>query len=572
MRSCTPLVLIHGDGVARVCGALLWAALFSCVTPAQGAPRQCAALEHVRLQGELGERFTKATANVLDHADRYNAETFRSSAEGTRGALWWDWPGDQVGRWLSVVSVAQGYRWPDSARARALALDNSLPYLNSQGCFGPVRPPDQNDARIPSGNAFALRGLMDAYEDTRDPRCLEAAQRLREYYADTFPTWHAARHGTLHEFWGHCLDGLVKLYQLGHDQAALKLARQIAATAGRTPHTHHSLSLYRGVLALYDTTGDPSYLAATRDYLAWCKENRLVDGGVPESMPRSEQDEGCALADYVVLNLMLFASTGEDPCVDEAENTLVNHFCMNQFHTGGFGHRGYGAEVVGGKLWQGWQGKFGSENPGCCSLWGAWALGETGRYVITKAPAGYEINLYAQASVAYPGVRFDMSGDFPRMTHCRIALALLRPQRFALRLRVPAWAQGMQLSLNGQPIAAERDGARLLVERRWKSGDALEVTFKSGLRLLRAPHMPPRKVALFDGPLCLALCSADADVSRDWSLALNANGDPVRDAQGRFQLRDGDMAEWLPLSPISEDWKNPDVFDPHRLRIVFGTI
>ena len=46
----------------------------------------------------------------------------------------------------------------------------------------------------------------------------------------------------------------------------------------------------------------------------------------------------------------------------------------------------------------------------------------------------------------------------------------------------------------------------------------------------------------------------------------------MRDAQGRFQLRDGDMAEWLPLSPISEDWKNPDVFDPHRLRIVFETM
>ena len=73
-------------------------------------------------------------------------------------------------------------------------------------------------------------------------------------------------------------------------------------------------------------------------------------------MPQSPQDEGCGLADWIVVNLMMYQATGEERYLDDAEHTLVNHFFANQFHTGGFGHRSFSQEIIGGKNWQGWEG------------------------------------------------------------------------------------------------------------------------------------------------------------------------------------------------------------------------
>ena len=62
------------------------------------------------------------------------------------------------------------------------------------------------------------------------------------------------------------------------DRWALELAEHLARTAGRTPHTHHSLSLCRGMIDLARVTGRKEYLDKVEDYLAWCREHRIVFG------------------------------------------------------------------------------------------------------------------------------------------------------------------------------------------------------------------------------------------------------------------------------------------------------
>lgn len=327
----------------------------------------------VRLDGEWGARYAAATVHLLTWTDLYTLDSFAASAAGRPGALWWDWPGDQIGRWLQVVHVAHGYGWTPPPWPLDRLADTILPHQSPDGNFGPPASAAAGDVRLLSGNAFALRGLMEAYEDTKDSRFLEAARRLGRYFEKIAPAWETRREGLLHEFYGHCIDGLVALYEQAGDRWALDLAERLAPRAGRTPHTHHSLSLFRGLVDLARVTGKRHYLDKVEGYLAWCREGQTVTGGLPEAMPVSEQDEGCGLADWIVVNLMTYRATGEERFLDDAEHTLINHFFMNQFHTGGFGHLTFAQEVVGGKLWQGWEGRFGSENPGCCSLWGQWA-------------------------------------------------------------------------------------------------------------------------------------------------------------------------------------------------------
>jgi DUF1680 family protein len=111
---------------------------------------------------------------------------------------------------------------------------------------------------------------------------------------------------------------------------------------------------------------------------------------------------------------------------------------MNQFHTGGFGHRAYAPEIVGGRGWQGWDGKFGSENPGCCSLWGQWALGNVGRYVFTGDGAAVEVNLYPTAAARFPalGLSLRLESDFPRLSEATLAIDAAPSRPLELRLRV----------------------------------------------------------------------------------------------------------------------------------------
>jgi len=527
----------------------------------------------VRFEGELAARYWAATCNLLTRTDRYSLESFAASAAGRPGALWWDWPGDQIGRWLSVLHVAEGYGWTPAVWHRRAVADAVLPLQTQDGRFGPSGPVASEDVRLLSGNAFALRGLMDAYADTRDSRFLDAARKLGRYFEATGETWETRRNGKLHEFYGHCLDGLVALYEQGGDRWTLDLAERLADHAGRTPHTHHSLSLCRGLIDVARVTGKKKPIETVEDYLVWCREHRSVTGGLPESMPESPQDEGCGLADWIVVNLWMYQATGEYRYVDDAEHTLVNHFFLNQFHTGGFGHLSFGQEIVGGKGWQGWDGQFGSENPGCCSLWGQWALGQLGRFIVTQSEDTVFVNLYPCATITLPerDVCLKISGDFPRMSKVQVRILSRRSQAFTLALRVPAWAKDMRVRCDGAAVEEHPAGGSLRLARTWQDSATIDIEFVAGLRIVPWPEDKPQGVALLDGPLCLGLSAKTADVDLPWSLPVGTSGRPHLDSAGRPRLLGPDGRTVSDLEPICDHWLEPDVKDPIRRRVLFRT-
>lgn len=524
----------------------------------------------IRLSGEWGHRYGAALHNLVGRPDRYPLSTFAASAAGRPETLWPDWPGDQIGRWLSMLHVAEGYGWTPARRQRAAIADIVLPLQTPEGYLGLPGTAEKIDSRIPSGNAFALRGLMDAYADTREPRYLEAARRLARYFEKAAPLWETKRDGLLHEFYGHCLDGLAALAGQGGDGWALDLAKRLGARAGRTAHTHHSLSLVRGLIDLAGATGDPSFLAKAQDYAAWCRTARSVTGGLPEAMPVSPQDEGCALADWVVVNLMLYQAAGDEGYLDAAEHTLVNHLAFNQFVTGGFGHRAFGREVLGGKNWQGWEGRYGSENPGCCSIWGAWALGWAGRSVITTAGHEASIHLYPAAEIELPelGLRLSMEGDFPRSSRARIRLQAQPGCEAVLVLRIPAWAEGLEVLRDGAPVREKPEGRRLRL-RGWKGVETIDIHFKSGPRFVPWTGDKGEAFGVFEGPLCLGLPDSAGDVDGVWTVATDGQGRPRADESGAV-LAESAAGSRARLVPISSDWQNPDVFNPSRWRVLFG--
>jgi hypothetical protein len=92
--------------------------------------------------------------------------------------------------------------------------------------------------------------------------------------------------------------------------------------------------------------------------------------------------------------------------------------------------------------------------------------------------------------------------EYPFRDKVRLAIAPASPARFALRLRIPGWAEGAVVAVNGQPQPGVKAGAFHTVERTWRKGDRVELTFPMRVRAGRRYH---GSVALERGPLVFSL-------------------------------------------------------------------
>lgn len=91
---------------------------------------------------------------------------------------------------------------------------------------------------------------------------------------------------------------------------------------------------------------------------------------------------------------------------------------------------------------------------------------------------------------------------YPFREDLAITVRADRAARFPLHLRVPAWADGATLAVDGGPAEPLEPGAFHRVEREWRGEVALKLRLPMRAELLRRPH---GGVAVLRGPLVYAL-------------------------------------------------------------------
>jgi DUF1680 family protein len=124
-------------------------------------------------------------------------------------------------------------------------------------------------------------------------------------------------------------------------------------------------------------------------------------------------------------------------------------------------------------------------------------------FTVTRQGA-LAVNLYGpgEAVLATPdGVRVILRQDtlYPYDGVVRLAVTPDRAARFALRLRIPSWAEGATLQLNGQPLPAALAGAYVELAREWRSGDVVTLNFPLHPRLHRRVHRNVQESRAPDG-------------------------------------------------------------------------
>ena len=121
---------------------------------------------------------------------------------------------------------------------------------------------------------------------------------------------------------------------------------------------------------------------------------------------------------------------------------------------------------------------------------------------------GVYVNLYLPSSVRWlsgdgPAI-LTQTGDYPFTDDVNMRMTLSRPQRFALNLRIPAWAEAARIEINGKRWPGPTEpGAFAAVSREWHDGDRIDLFLPRALRLEPLTRRQPDTVALLCGPLVL---------------------------------------------------------------------
>ncbi len=105
-------------------------------------------------------------------------------------------------------------------------------------------------------------------------------------------------------------------------------------------------------------------------------------------------------------------------------------------------------------------------------------------------------------------VHVSQETDYPFRSEIRLTVRPSSPTRFPLRLRIPAWASGATLKVNGESQPAPAPTSFALVERTWKPGDVVELAFPLAPRVSRWYN---NSVAVERGPLVFSY-----PIGEDW--------------------------------------------------------
>ena len=526
------------------------------------------------LGGFLGERYRGNIEQLLlkFDIDRYvrmvEEPTYRS----------WFWIGEQPGKWLEAAIDASEQSGHAELKAKAQEVLKRLVAAQEPGGYLGITDPEVRTARKPLRGMdpyelyFTLHALLTAYERWGDEAALAAARRLGDFFVERIAPGKA-------EFWpvpndvtiaGHSvhygLEGtllahpMARLYRLCRDARYRQWSQWVVGSIDRwsccdtlsnlekvasgqmrlyqiQPNVHaHTLHMnLLALLELYQATAEARLLRMVRG--AWrdiITSRMYITGGVSvgeryrgnHDLPNTGSVvETCATMSWMLLNQRLLELTGEPEFADIIERLVWNHLPA--------------AQTVDGDGWRyhtplaGWKPDGCFTGPNCCSSSGPRILARLPSLVYARTHDGIAVHQYlpSTARLRLPSgndVTLRQATDYPAGAKVAIEVSPTRPERFALRLRLPAWCEEPAAAVNGQPLEPSAEPpCYAVVAREWRRGDSVELTLPSEARWVAGTHRNDGLYALVRGPVVFALDTVWSDQATRRALVGKAKGAPL---------------------------------------------
>ncbi|NJB85954.1 hypothetical protein GGR26_001722 [Lewinella marina] len=110
-------------------------------------------------------------------------------------------------------------------------------------------------------------------------------------------------------------------------------------------------------------------------------------------------------------------------------------------------------------------------------------------------------------------IRLTQETNYPWDSHVRLTVHESKADPFALLLRIPGWAEGATIRVNGQPLdQPATPGSYATVERAWKAGDVVELELPMEVSLVEGHPLIEEvrnQVAVTRGPVVYCMESPD---------------------------------------------------------------
>jgi uncharacterized protein len=366
--------------------------------------------------------------------------------------------------------------------------------------------------------------------------------------------------------------GLVALYRVTGEQRYLDLARSFLDERGRPDghtlygayaqdhlpvteqreavgHAVRAAYMYAGMADVAALTGDQGYIDAID--AIWedvVTKKFYITGGIGarhegeafgdayELPNATAYNETCAAIANIFWNLRLFQLHGHAKYIDVLERSLYNGYLSGIDFSGDRFFYVNPLEFDGSY-------RFNRDNSmvrmpwfncSCCPTNVVRLFPALGGYVYAQRDRDIFINLFVSSSgelsVDGADVRIRQESRYPWDGRVAVQVAPAQPLRFALRIRIPGWAQGEpvpsdlyrylesdsgegpNLAVNGEPVAISLEDGYAVIERTWQQGDEVELILPMAVRRVIAhPQVVDNQgmVAVERGPLVYCLEGVD---------------------------------------------------------------
>ncbi|NLS19372.1 glycoside hydrolase family 127 protein [Rhizobium sp. P40RR-XXII] len=197
----------------------------------------------------------------------------------------------------------------------------------------------------------------------------------------------------------------------------------------------------------------------------------------------------------------------------------------------------------------------------CCPPNIARLLASVGSYMYAAADNEIAVHLYGESKARIPlagGVTVQLSQTtrYPWDGAIRFEVNPDRNAKFALSLRIPEWAEGAALTINGAPVdlATVTVDGYARIEREWRAGDRVDLTLPLIPRTLFANpkvRQDAGRAALMRGPL--VYCVETTDNGRDLN-GISLSSDPASAKTTEIAALEGAVALDVSVTRETADW------------------
>ncbi len=465
----------------------------------------------IRAEGFLKEQLERGKDGIAGHL--YELEPNAIAAPYVEDVYIKNWSKvEQVGwqaeisgnYWTGYIQHAFTLNDPEMIARATKWVDDMLKTQLENGYLGTYRTEDcdiYDDFN--SANALAYRGLIAFYEATGRKDVLEALHRTCLWFCDTWagdkktfyagpiiidamiPVYHLTGDTRLRDF---CVD---YMEFLANSIDPFKRSYKTMLEEDVEYLMDHAVAVPHGMMEVgfvYTATGEQKYLdAALRRLQLFRKKAVHITGGAScaaeyvAPIGSNLDYEYCGFTRFIQTYSLLGSITGDPEIGDFMENVFYNAAqgarkkneraiaylsSPNQL----FATERSSSYGTSGQLYSP------CHTVACCAVNAVVILPEFVRAMLLHDE---DNNVYAFAygpcALEHDGIALTEKTLYPFRNTVRFEIGC--DKTFALNLKVPTWAKGYTVTVNGETIDAKAEGGFVKLERAWKSGDAVEIEF-----------------------------------------------------------------------------------------------